>query len=674
MQNPFLKQLFQHKAYLAALLCALTISVIFSFKRNFPYSYQVGEKWQYHSLYAPFQFNIEKTSLEVDSITNALNKQFVPHLTMDKSAYAFANEILNKEFKRQMGYASKDNSASEVGRNSKSYFRVAEQMLKSIYDKGILPVQLVSELKETEVVIIVKGEKYVKDSLSELYTVKSALDYVRDSTPYMGIREPEFVVGLLSDCFQSNLVFDNALNATYKYEALQYNLQKQDTIKAGELLVANDAFISKTLGIRLDNFRDQYWSKNSVTKGLSLYFMIHWLICSILLCGFVYFAKNFERHKPLKDNVLLFILGAYVLFSFFAFLQSNIASSHTTIVPFAILALYLRSFLSKNISLVTFIILAMIASLILEERYEFLATEIAIGIVVVFMSLDLEHRSSYIKLLSSVFAVHFVFQYIFHWVNAQQFLDFKDLVIDCATHILSFMNFIPILPLFDHWIHIVSDFTLARLIEEDLPLLQTLKAEAPGTFEHSQKVANMAYQAAKAINARPLLAKAGGLYHDIGKLENPTYFLENGISSTHHDSLLPLQSAEIIKLHVQNGIKIAERNRLPNPIINIIRTHHGDSRIESFFRKHQQIVGNDDDSGFYYEGPKPSTKEEAIVMLADSVDAAFRRYASHGEETAKILIHKVIDSKWKNEQLSQSIFSFKDIETCKNVFEKILLN
>ncbi len=672
MKKVNLDFLFKHQTYFGALLCALLISILFSFKRTFPYSYQSGEKWQYQNLYAPFEFSIEKTPFEIDSIKNELDKHFIPHLTLDKSGYTFAKEILDKEFKRQMGFSARENPSSEVGRNAKSYYKVADKLLKEIYDRGILPAELTSTFLKSQKVIILKGDLEVKDSLSRLYTVVTALDLVRDSTVYLGIIEPEFVISLISDCMQANLTFDNELNAKIKYENLENALQDQDTIKTGELLVAKDAFISKSVGQRLDTFREQYWIKNRVTKGINLNFLIHCLITSILLLGFVYFAKTFERHKPVKNDVIWFIFGAFLLFSLLAYLQSSLSTEHSTVIPYAIVALYLRSFLSKNISLVTYIILILIASLILEERYEFLATEISIGIVVVFMSLDLEHKRSYINMMLTIFFVHFVFQYIFHWVNTQQFLSIKEVMNDSVLNTLFFLLFIPILPLFDHWIKIVSDFTLVKLLDEQLPLVQEIKQSAPGTFEHSKNVANMAYFAAKAINARPLLAKAGGLYHDIGKLDNPLYFLENGVSEQHHNSILPLQSAEIIKLHVENGVKRAIRYRLPAPIINIIRTHHGDSRIETFYKKHQLILGNDDDAGFYYAGPKPTTKEEVIVMLADSVDAAYRRYESNGSKNKMDLIQKVVDSKWKNGQLSHSAFTFKDIEICKEVFEKMI--
>ena len=658
--------------YIAAFCGALLISLLFSFKQKFPYNFQKGQQWQYHSLYAPFEFEIEKSPAQIDSLTNYVSSTFIPHLTMDKEGYKFAQEILEKEFKRQLGFSSRENPTTDVGRNAKTYFKVSEQILREIYEKGIVPNQLPALIRNTEIVIVVNGKNYVKDSLSSLYTVVSARDHILDTLTHFAIREPEFVYKLLENCIQSNLTYDAETNAKYKTEALQHLMTNQDTIKTGALIVANGGLISASIDTKLNTFKDQYGIKNQRVKGTYFYFGFYLLATSIFFLGFVYFARNFERHKKLNDSLIFFIIGGFVLFAFFTYLQNRLEFVHPAIIPFGVLALYLRSILSKNISFIAFMVMVMVASLIVEERYEFLISELAVGIVVVFMSLDLEENKGYIKMLSTVFFVQIFTLYIFYWINTQKYFELDKLLLISILHLALFIIFIPILPLFDHWIKVVTDFTLVKLIDERLPLFQKMKSTAPGTLQHSRNVANMAYEAAKLINARPLLAKAGAMYHDIGKLENPSFFLENQTDFSPHTTLQPIESAMIIKNHVTNGLAIAQKNRLPDPIIDFIKTHHGNSRIETFYKKHIEQDGNEDDSAFYYEGPRPSTKEQAIVMLADSTEAAFRRYSKNSGETVESLIGKVIESKWKTEQLAESSFSFKDLEACKKLFIQML--
>ena len=397
------------------------------------------------------------------------------------------------------------------------------------------------------------------------------------------------------------------------------------------------------------------------------------MIYAILL----FFIYNY-RYDIYEDNRKLTFIFFNVLIVIVAFtLTINYNTNYVFAVPICILPLIIKAFFDSRLGLYTHLLTVLLVGFLVPNSFEFIFIQITAGIMTVLSQTKLYKRANLFITVGQTFFIYMIGYISFTTIQEGSILEinFAPITMFLLNGLL--MLFVqPLIYIYERLFRLVSDVSLLELSDTNSILLKELSEMAPGTFHHSLQVANLAEAAANEIGANSLLARVGALYHDIGKLKRPSYFTENQKANVSpHDELTPRQSADIIISHVINGIKIAQKHNIPDRVIDFIRTHHGTSLVFYFFKKQEEISSekfNLDD--FKYPGPKPFSKETAILMMADSVEAASKSLKSPTVDDLKKFVNKIINSQMADQQFNSSDITFAEIELVKKVLFKKLIN
>jgi len=417
-----------------------------------------------------------------------------------------------------------------------------------------------------------------------------------------------------------------------------------------------------------------------VNPGFSFSLIIKYvgyvLLTSLIIGVLVSYLKRFypDQFKSVKG--IGFVLFWPLLFSFLVFIVERSSVLSVYLIPFCIVPIVVKNFFKEQLALFLHITVVLIASYISDASYEFTFIQILAGSVVVLW--DSETRK-WDKFFVTVAVVLVIYALGFLGINMIQGQSevvsdirvFGWLTVNGLLLLLAY----PFIPIIEKIFGFTSSISLAELSDMNSPLIKKLSTKAPGTLQHSLQVGNLCQAAANAIGLDSLLLKTAALYHDIGKTENPHYFIENNPSTNLHAELdNNFESARIIIGHVTKGIEIAEKAKLPKEIIDFIRTHHGTTRVEYFYRNQMKDFPDQefDESIFVYPGPKPQTKEQAIMMLADSIEAACKSLNNPTGDELDAFVDKIANAKVASEQLSDSDLSFKEFEICIETFKKML--
>jgi putative nucleotidyltransferase with HDIG domain len=404
---------------------------------------------------------------------------------------------------------------------------------------------------------------------------------------------------------------------------------------------------------------------------------------TLLVVGFCYltlfmFLMQFRREVLKVSRKILFIL---LIIFVFVMMSKVVIAKYGNIfiyaVPFAIIPVIIRTFYDSRMALFILLITAMLAGLLIVQPYEFILMSFISGMAAIFTLTNIYKRTRlFVTSLSVILSMTGLYFGIclMHDGDLHNFL-LSDLFMFCGNGVLVLLGY-PLIIIFEQRFLLISETTLLELSDTNQPLLRKLAEEAPGSFQHSLQVANLAEEAARAIGAHLLLVRAGSLYHDIGKIANPTFYIENQIDNSPHEALSPGESSRVIINHVKNGVILAKNYKLPVQIIDFIRTHHGTTVAYYFYKKF--IDQNPDKTGmeneFTYPGPKPFSKETAVVMMADAVEAASRSLGKYTEEGISDLVERILYLQEQDGQFSDVPLTFKDISDIKDVFKKRLLN
>ena len=500
------------------------------------------------------------------------------------------------------------------------------------------------------------------------------------------LKNYKFLFPLLEDCIAvPNVFFDQELTEKYKQTALENVSPFQGMVKAGDLIVVRNGLIDNEIGAKLTSFKTKFAESVNDEKNDYLIYLGYLLLTVALFSIYIIFVQFYANNVfqyPRRLSFVLVLIGAY------AYLVHMVDSLHFLdlyIVPFCIVPLVVQNFFSSQLALFTHLVVVLLASMLLSSDYQFILVEIIVGMVAIitklrtrylsdffstilyiasayaagFLSLELIHTGSFFPILSEDGNViqEGVRWHLFGWIGLNVFLT-----------MLSY----PLIPLIERLFGLTSEITLVELSDLNNPLLKDLSLKTPGTLQHSLQVANLAEAAASEIGANALLVKVAALYHDIGKMANPTYYIENQQHDNPHDKLNYLESAKMIIAHVTEGVKLAKKHRLPSVLIDFILTHHGTTRVEYFYRMYLKEDPDVDEALFRYPGPKPQTREQAILMVADSLEAASKSLKSPTAQDIDNLADKIIAGKIAQGQFDDTNLTFKELEMIKKVFKKLL--
>ncbi|MBN1950396.1 MAG: HDIG domain-containing protein [Bacteroidales bacterium] len=671
---------------------------------KFNYEFQMNSPWKHEDLTAPFKFGILKTNEEMaprrDSVLADLKLLFEIDTATGKSEVLKFKESFNRRWieysLRNFYIASKEAYTEGMlyvrhRRLQEQYSTTISRLLEQVYSRGIieLPDSEVAYQDSSEIGIL-KGPRTVGyyTRLAKVYSQKTAYEYVRDSLKMKMEADNSDLLKAYAPLFKR---FDLQV---YLYPNLIYNLEaskwERDSrlksmnvsktkgmMQQGQRIVSKGEIVTPEIYQILISFKEAFDQKGTTFDSfLVLLGKLIFVVFSLVLMYI--FLFNFRR-EVLRDIVKAsFILFLVVLMFFIASATAKLDKISFYIIPFTILPIILRTFFDERVAVFIHVLTTLIIGIIAPDSYEFIIMNILAGIVAIFSLTNLYRRSRFFLSALLVF-VTFSLSYIgLQLIKSGTLSDlelvyFANFGINGVLILVSFL----LIYIFEKTFGFLSDTTLMELADTNQPLLRRLAEIAPGTFQHSMQVANLSEDAIHRIGGNPLLVRTGALYHDIGKMYDPALFIENQTGGVNpHDEMPFGESANKIINHVSKGVELAKKNNLPEAIINFIQTHHGTTTVQYFYRSYVKTYPEKDVDvkDFSYPGPKPFSKEMAVLMMADSVEAASRSLGDYTLQTLSGLVEKIINYQLNSGQFDDAPITFQDIASVKEVFKVRLKN
>jgi len=649
------------------------IFLVFPGESRFKYEFQKGSPWRHETLIAPFNFAILKTDAEIKLENDSLLTTYLPYFTLD----TLVETIKVKEFSANL---SKLTDAHPELKTIKSILTFPE-ILQNIYDSGILSQSISSypELNGKSEIRQIRGNKAIKIPLEKLHSIKTAYLELNDTIRKLSGRYYQDLIQKinLSDFIAENLSFDEKLNQNERKQLLDELSSTKGMIQAGERIIFQGDLVGSEKYIILESLKKTYETKRGDNIEYFLVIAGRLLIISALIALMFLYLIFYRRELFDHKRKLTFIILMIVIMVFMAAIATKIETISIYMIPMAILPILVRIFFDSRTAIFSLMITTLLIGYFAPNSYEFIILQMIAGIIAVF-SLNNLHKRSHIVL--SAFGVFLAYSVVYIALALVQEGSLK--TINWTTlkwfGISSFFIFItyPLIYIFEKIFGFVSDVTLIELSNTNQPLLRKLAEEAPGTFQHSLQVANLAEAVIQRIGGNPYLVYAGALYHDIGKTYKSDYFIENQVAGMNpHDSLDYLKSAVIIIDHVTYGVQLARKYKLPEVLISFITTHHGTTQSNYFYKKYQiQNPGMEVDTTlFSYPGPLPHSKEMAVLMLVDGVEATAHSLKEKSAATFSEMIENLVEQKIKSNQLIDADLTLREITILKNtLLEKLV--
>lgn len=650
------------------------IYLVYPSETRFKYEFQKGSPWQHETLIAPFNFAIVKPDAELAAEKDSVLNSYAPYFVLDT--------LVENEKVKEFTQAVEKLSASEPNLNLPGLKYKLPYILHTFYQSGILPQSADSyaELDGKTQINQITGKVVVKIPVEKVHSIKSAYQAFNDSIRKVtGKYFPAFEQKInLNDFIAENLNYDEALNSEAKKQLLEKLSTTKGMVQAGERIIFEGDLISPQKYLILESLKQAYEKKkgdqfeNFLVNVGRLVLITTFMVLMFLYLLF-YRRELFEHRRK-----MLFIILMMVLMIFLAGLTTKIKPLNIYVVPLAILPIMIRIFFDSRTAIFSLMVTTLIIGFFAPNSYEYIILQMVAGIIAVFTLNKLHKRS---HLVISAFAVFLAYSVVFIAMAMVQegsvkTIDWSALEWFGLSSILIFITY-PLIYIFEKIFGFVSDVTLIELANTNHPLLRKLAEEAPGTFQHSLQVANLAEAVVFRIGGNPFLVYAGALYHDIGKTKQSEFFVENQAAGMNpHDGIDHLKSAEIIIDHVKYGVQLARKYKLPEILVSFITTHHGTSQANYFYKMYQNENPEVkiDPEKFSYPGPLPFSKETAVLMLTDGIEAATRSLKEKSVEKLRELIDNMVEQKIRTGQLMDADLTFRDITILKNTLLEKLIN
>lgn len=655
--------------YKILLFVVTTILIVFFFPKSgrFKYNFEKGKPWQTENLYAPFNFGIQKSTNEVKKEETLITNQTTHFFNKEKGIEA---EVI-KDFKEGFNKTFNDSLNNYKGLKSK-----ANSILNTFYKYGILNENLDLKNSNKAVILIDNVEKQTTTykNLQKLGTLKNSIEKQLKGTSLETYSNK--LTALFFDVIKTNLTYNKALSDNVLKEALDKISKNRGVVDKGTLIISKGEVVNdekfQVLTSLSKEYESQVWSKSSYNWIVFAYT----LLVSLALLMLLLFIRKYRKDVYKNNTKVTFIFFNVFVMVLLTTLIVNYNSEYVYLVPITILPLVLKAFFDARLGLFTHVITVLLLGSIVPNSYEYMFLQIIAGIVTILTVSELYKRANLFISVGQITLVYIIAYFAFFVIHEASVDNLKwetfGLFILCGLATL-FVQ--PIIYVYEKLFGLISDVSLLELSDTNSKLLKELSNKAPGTFHHSLNVANLAEASANEIEANAMLVRVGALYHDIGKMKSPIYFTENQSSGINrHDELTPRESAKIIINHVLNGIEIAKKYNLPDRVIDFIRTHHGTSQVYYFYMKEKANNENVDVNDFTYPGPKPFSKETAILMMCDSVEAASKSLKDPTSSKIDNFVENIINKQKDSGQFLNADITFKEIESIKKVLKRKLAN
>jgi len=659
-------RIFKYILYLISLCC-----IVFFFPKGgkFKYEFQKGKPWQYDNLYAPFDFSIKKTDAEILEERKSIEDRLLPYYVYDE---AIANEVF-ADFDRQVAQTFEEAGLNEQDRQDLEV--LGREILIQLYSNGILKEN--TPIDDKQAVYLVKGNEARRvqaDAINRISDIKIVVDSLLEEKDLLSYR-PQFQE-LYFNIIRPNVSPDTELSTRELQSELDKISYTRGNIDEGKLIIAKGEVVEaenlKILNSLKAEYESELWTENNHYFILFGYTI---LVALVLMMLFLFLKKY--RPDIYHNNVnVTFIFFNILLMVFITTLVVKYNEVYVFVVPLCILPLILKTFFDARLGLFVHVLTVLILGFVVPNSFEYIFLQIIAGIVTILTVSELYKRANLFISVGQITLIYIIGYFAFHMIHEGNFDNVRWFTF--GFFLLNGMITLfaqPLIYIYEKIFGMVSDVSLLELSDTNSKLLKELSNKAPGTFHHSLQVANLAEAAANEIGANAMLVRVGALYHDIGKMNHPTYFTENQITNVNpHDDLPPRESARIIVDHVIEGIEIARRNKLPDRIIDFIRTHHGTTLVYYFYKKQQDLDPEVKEKQFRYPGPIPFSRETAILMMADSVEAASKSLKNPTFMIINDFVDKIIGTQMQANQFLNANITFKEIETVKKVLKQKLIN
>lgn len=640
---------------------------------KFKYEYQKMRPWQYESLYAPFNFPIYKTAEQLKIEEEVSLKDFYPIFVFDATTSKHNRTAMIQSFDSQWYGSEVDKRKNRV---------VLENIYDTIENKGIITNISTIELKPESMIDVVRDRVVKTKMFRDFYTMKTATEFISDYLASLDSDIDKSLINkLLLEYLNQNVVYSEDLTKQAEEQALASISLTFGMVQKDELIISEGELITDEKYNIINSLRKEYDAMHSdgtfFNKNFNLYGQI--VIVALVLLS-LFFAIKLLCPDLLKEsksvNMILVMMLLMILPSFIIIKH---VPDMIFLMPVTILAMLLVTFFNARIAIYIQTLTLFVISLAVPNSYQYFVIQFFVSLIAIFVLANKTSRSKYFLTSAMVFLSYLVLKISVALIfdAGLENVSWND-VGYFAMNALFTMLTLPLIFLFERLFGFVTDMTLLELSNTNTPLLRRLASEAPGTFQHVMQVADLCEEALFAIGGNMLLARTGAMYHDIGKIKNPLYFTENqsGKYSMHEDMSYQ-ESASIIIQHVIDGIEICRKYHVPEQIVDFVRTHHGTRRTEYFYQMalRESVDPTEvDELDFRYHGPIPFTKETAVLMMADSVEAASRSLQDKTEDAINKLVDGIVDKQIADNQFDNANLTFRDITTIKKVFKKKLKN
>lgn len=632
---------------------------------KFGYEYEQGRPWRYNSLIATFDFPVYKTPDEVQAERDSALSQFQPFYTEDVQIA-----------QRQIAAFETAWRAGRFGDVPAHCLNHVDKMLRGVYDAGIVPSADLSQMakERTPGVRVVEGTEAVTRPITELYSTRSAYEYIVYADTINFPRE------LLARCnineyLSPNLSIDSAKTSAVREDLLAAVSPASGMVQSGQRIIDRGEIISAEQYKILQSFERETVRRNDPSKGMWQVVTGQVIFVLCVIVAFVFYLRLFRREYLRSPHSILLLSSLIAIFPLITYAMVDQKFLNVYMVPYAMVPIFVRIFMDSRTAFMTMVCSVILSSLALHSNYEFVIVQFMSGMTAIYALRDLTERSQLLRVALAVFVTSSAIMLGYDLSQGIEFshLDRSMYVYNAVNGVLLLFAY-PLLYMIEKLFGFTSSVTLVELSNTNNSVLRRMSKVAQGTFVHSLQVANLAAEVADKIGAKPQLVRTGALYHDIGKMLNPAFFTENQTGVNPHDELTEERSAQIIISHVTEGLKLADKYHLPKVIRDFISTHHGRSQVKYFYiqwkNKHQ---GEEPDAKlFTYPGPNPFTREQAILMMCDAVEASSRSLKEFTEESIKELVNRIIDSQVQAGYFRECPITFRDIADAKRVLAESL--
>lgn len=657
-------------AYKLLLFVFTTSLIVYVFPKSgkFKYDFNKGKPWQSENLYAPFDFAVIKSDEEIKEDQNEIISSSQLFFNLDTSIKPNVLEKYNQLFYERFN--------DTVRVLYPELYNIGSDFLNTIYENGLTNEDF--NYPPEKKVVLLENNIAIKNITINQFKNSSdlrSLFNAHQSSYELSIFETVFV-SIFYDVVEPNVVLNQEITEKVLSENLGAISVSRGRIQKETLIISKGEIVDNSKFEILKSLEAEYESKDWGSSNYNIILFAYALLVALALLMLLLFLKKYRVEVYLNNTKVTFIFFNILVMIVLTTTVVKYNSQYVYVVPLSILPLVLKAFFDARLGLFSHVLTVLLLGFVVPNSHEYIFLQVIAGIVTILTVSELYKRANLFISVGQITAIYIIAYFSFFIIHQGGLNTFKiEIIYLFVLCGLATLFVQPLIYIYEKLFGLVSDVSLLELSDTNSKLLKRLSDEAPGTFHHSLNVANLAEAACNEIGANAMLARVGAYYHDIGKMDNPTFFSENQSTGYNpHDELEPSESAKIIVDHVIKGIEIAKKYKLPDRVIDFIRTHHGTSLVYYFYTKAKEENEEIDKEDFKYRGPKPYSKETAIVMMCDSVEAATKSMKEPSTVSIDRFVDGIIGKQVETGQFLNADITFQEIESIKKVLKNKLAN